>query len=297
VSYKVTDWVWRESESRNGARLVMLAIADRADEDGRAWPSVEDIAERTRLSRRAVQKGVAELIGLGELEVDQGGGRARANRYRIIPKGRTSDAVSRTERTGEQRTSDAVTGQEPRTSDAVSPSETANFATRKGADSAQTANSATRKGADSTPEPARNHQRTGKEPQRAESRPAEIPDALAELKRAVAAAGLSGIGWRLRPPQWEITRQAVQRAGIPAMVAYAVHSARLKGLPAEASAWVEGWRSLEAAPEQDGVAYLPPQPAALGDPKLAARQASRARLDELTAQLRAQRADQEGRSA
>lgn len=41
------------------------------------------------------------------------------------------------------------------------------------------------------------------------------------------------------------------------MVAYAINSARLKGQPAGASAWVQGWRSLEAPEQQDGVAYLP----------------------------------------
>ena len=138
MSIKVTNWVWARSESRNGARLVMLALADRADDEGRAWPSVEDLCERTRLSRRAVQKGIAELVRIGELKVEQGGGRHQRNRYRIIPK---------------LRTSDAVTHQEPRTSDAVSPKkqrtlvpETANFAT-------ETANFEHENSVDSAPEP------------------------------------------------------------------------------------------------------------------------------------------------
>ncbi|MFE9372291.1 hypothetical protein ACFYM2_21325 [Streptomyces sp. NPDC006711] len=84
-----------------------------------------------------------------------------------------------------------------------------------------------------------------------------LPDQLAPLKRAIATAGLSGIAWDLRESGWEYTRQAMDRVGIPAMVAYAVNSARLKGQPAGASAWVQGWRSLEAPEQQDGVAYLP----------------------------------------
>lgn len=85
-----------------------------------------------------------------------------------------------------------------------------------------------------------------------------LPDPLADLKRGIATAGLAGIAWDLRESGWEIARQAIERVGVPAMVAYAVNSARLKGQPAGASAWVQGWRSLEAVPEpQDGVAYLP----------------------------------------
>lgn len=88
-------------------------------------------------------------------------------------------------------------------------------------------------------------------------RPQGLPDQLLELKRGIAAAGLSGIGWDLRESAWEHTHQAVDRVGVPAMVAFAVNSARLKGMPATASAWVQGWRSLEAPPAQDGVTYLP----------------------------------------
>ncbi|MFE2911290.1 hypothetical protein [Kitasatospora indigofera] len=84
-----------------------------------------------------------------------------------------------------------------------------------------------------------------------------FPGRLSELKQAIADAGLIGIGWDLKASQDEYAWQAVQRAGIPAMVAFAVNSARLKGMPAGASAWVTGWRTLEAPSQQDGVSYLP----------------------------------------
>lgn len=76
----------------------------------------------------------------------------------------------------------------------------------------------------------------------------------------MAAAGLQGIAWDLRESQWEYTRQAVDRVGVAAMVAFAVNSSRLKGQPAGASAWVGGWRSLEPVPEPapgGEVSYLP----------------------------------------
>lgn len=70
-------------------------------------------------------------------------------------------------------------------------------------------------------------------------------DTLAELKTAIAAAGLRGVGWDLQASQIEYTRQAMKRVGIDAMVIHAVNSAQSKGLPASASAWIKGWRSLE----------------------------------------------------
>lgn len=88
-------------------------------------------------------------------------------------------------------------------------------------------------------------------------RPPGAHDPLAELRRGIANAGLAGVAWDLRESAWETTRQAIERVGVSAMVAHAVSSARLKGPPAGASAWVQGWRSLEAPQEQDGVAYLP----------------------------------------
>lgn len=91
----------------------------------------------------------------------------------------------------------------------------------------------------------------------AAERPAAYPDRLAELKAAIANAGIAGIGWSLRESQWEYARQAVERVGIPAMVQFAINSARLKGVPATAAAWVDGWRSLEAPPADNGVTYLP----------------------------------------
>lgn len=97
------------------------------------------------------------------------------------------------------------------------------------------------------------------------------PDPLTDLRRAVAAAGLQGIAWDLKPSQWEYTRQAMDRVGVPAMVAFAVNSSRLKGAPATAGAWVQGWRSLEPVPEPapgGDVTYLPAIPGAPTAPVL-----------------------------
>lgn len=125
MSIKVTKWVWAKSQSRNGARLVMLALADRADDEGFSWPSIDDICERTKLTPRAVQKGIAKLVEIRELEVESGGGRRVRNRYTILPKPRTSDGV-----TDEYpSSSDGVTDGKPRTSDGVSLEETPHFAT------------------------------------------------------------------------------------------------------------------------------------------------------------------------
>lgn len=105
-----------------------------------------------------------------------------------------------------------------------------------------------------TPYPSTSYGSTGAAGER---RSGGLPDPLAELKRAIANAGLSGFAWDLRDSGTEYARQAMNRVGVGAMVAYAANSARLKGMPAGASAWVQGWRTLEAPEAQDDVSYLP----------------------------------------
>jgi hypothetical protein len=84
MSVQAMSWVLEHSESRLGARCVLLSIANHADREGRnAWPSVKTIAIESRLGEREVQYAVKTLKQLGELEVTPGGGRGRPNTYRL----------------------------------------------------------------------------------------------------------------------------------------------------------------------------------------------------------------------
>jgi hypothetical protein len=96
VSAKVVSAVMTHSEARLSARLVLLAIADNADEgSGIAWPPIVDhpdtpphrlrsISFKTRLSEREVRLSLRQLEQLDELEVTQAQrGRSRINVYRV----------------------------------------------------------------------------------------------------------------------------------------------------------------------------------------------------------------------
>lgn len=50
-------------------RLVAIALADFADDHGRAWPSLATIAEKTGYSRRQTQRIVHQLRDLGYVEI------------------------------------------------------------------------------------------------------------------------------------------------------------------------------------------------------------------------------------
>lgn len=85
MSVKVMAWVWGESRSRKTERLVLLAIADCAAEDGsNAYPSMAELMRKTGLSERGVQGAVRKLVALGELFVNANGGPRGCNRYRVI---------------------------------------------------------------------------------------------------------------------------------------------------------------------------------------------------------------------
>ncbi len=87
MSVKVSDRVWRFSKNLGLDRLLLLAIADRAKDDGTAWPGIRDLVERTGLSERAVHYGINRLAASGELVVERGAGPKRTNLYRVCVQG------------------------------------------------------------------------------------------------------------------------------------------------------------------------------------------------------------------
>lgn len=85
MSVEVSRAVWRYSRSKGTARLVMLAIADNAHDDGIAWPGVPLLIEKANASDKAVRDGVKAAVDLGELEVRKARrGRSFINVYRVV---------------------------------------------------------------------------------------------------------------------------------------------------------------------------------------------------------------------
>ena len=69
MSIKVATEVWRGSRHKSGNLLVMLALADHADDQGKAWPGVPSLARKARLSERHTRRCLGELLASGELEI------------------------------------------------------------------------------------------------------------------------------------------------------------------------------------------------------------------------------------
>ena len=89
MSIRVMTNVWQFSNAAGTDLLVLLALADIADDDGECWPSVGYVARKCRIDTRTTQRRIRSLEKLGEVVVIVGGGRTRtagatpSNRYRI----------------------------------------------------------------------------------------------------------------------------------------------------------------------------------------------------------------------
>lgn len=79
--------VWHHSKAKGADLLVALAIADYTGDEG-AWPRIENIAKRARISERQAQRSVQILQAIHELQVIPGGGRGRGsyktNLYELV---------------------------------------------------------------------------------------------------------------------------------------------------------------------------------------------------------------------
>lgn len=83
MSVLVSGLVWERSEHKGSDLLVLLAIADNAHDNGRAWPSYPYLAVKTRLTERALHRVVQRLLNGNELILERRGGGHLSNRYRI----------------------------------------------------------------------------------------------------------------------------------------------------------------------------------------------------------------------
>jgi hypothetical protein len=84
MSIKVASFVWEHSAQKGAALLLLLALADHANDDGICWPSIKRLAERARVTERHAKRIVNTLVESGEVEIEQGGGRGRTTTYRVI---------------------------------------------------------------------------------------------------------------------------------------------------------------------------------------------------------------------
>ncbi len=91
MSIRRMSAVWDGSKHKGSTLLQLLAIADHAGDDGFAWPGIETLSRKTRLTTRAILKNNDLLEASGELYIDHN--RRRGNQY-IVTVGMSDEELA-----------------------------------------------------------------------------------------------------------------------------------------------------------------------------------------------------------
>ena len=83
------NWAWRQVLTPT-LKLVLMALADAADDHGVCWPSVSTLAKKCSVSTRTVRRSLRVLMDSGMLIAEarrRGDGSSTSNRYRLLIAG------------------------------------------------------------------------------------------------------------------------------------------------------------------------------------------------------------------
>lgn len=89
MSVRASNWAWetgRRLRLKQGELLILLRVADHADNDGRCWPGVEGIADYTAMDESTVRRNLKKLEAKGLLH--------RERRETKRGRGRRSDVIN-----------------------------------------------------------------------------------------------------------------------------------------------------------------------------------------------------------
>lgn len=147
-------WAWRQMPALKStpAKLVLVALADRADDDGELYPKLAWVAEKVQMDRRNVRKHIATLEELGLLERTErmrtdGDGRQTSNLLRLaleregetaLPPRAGSSAPPRAESPYQETTTKETTKKNTRERDARAAEVHAFYSERRGVQRALT---------------------------------------------------------------------------------------------------------------------------------------------------------------
>lgn len=92
MSIALMTKVWKTRCASHTQKLVLLALADNANDAGHCWPSIATLGMKCSLSERAVQYELRGLSKAGMLQVKGKGGRGISNRYLLTLEKGAKDA-------------------------------------------------------------------------------------------------------------------------------------------------------------------------------------------------------------
>ncbi len=100
MSIRIMADVWANGPEDKAQLLVLLALSDFADDDGKCWPSMAAVGRKARMSERNARRVIRSLEDDGYLSVVEGGGRYGCSQYTInnpVKMPPPPDKITRTE--------------------------------------------------------------------------------------------------------------------------------------------------------------------------------------------------------
>ncbi|MEO6147038.1 MAG: helix-turn-helix domain-containing protein [Sulfuriferula sp.] len=99
MSIEMMNKVWK-MDLPLGEKMVLLKLADRANDDGECWPGQESLASDCSMTDRGVRGVIEKLVTKGFLTVESRrcGQRNKSNLYHLHPEPRSGSKVSHPER-------------------------------------------------------------------------------------------------------------------------------------------------------------------------------------------------------
>lgn len=86
MSVHVSSWVWDHAECEGNELLIMLALADYANDEGVCWPGMATLSRRCRCHVSTIQRNIAKAVERGDMELtarSKDNGNADTNLYKF----------------------------------------------------------------------------------------------------------------------------------------------------------------------------------------------------------------------
>lgn len=115
MSFKVSASSWLIKTGNPLSKLVLLALANFADETGLCWPSAHTLSEMCETSERTVRRAILRLEQAGHITIKRSRGRS-SNRYTITRQyapGCQSSTVTNRQCNGDTQSRLTVTNSPP----------------------------------------------------------------------------------------------------------------------------------------------------------------------------------------
>ena len=109
MSRAATDWAWSLTIKPATSKLILLAMADRADEEHCCFPSIDRLVSDTSLDKKTVKAGIAKLMEAGVI-LDTGRRRGKTQRVRVFQLNLTKNGPIKPD----QKRDDYGDGNEPK---------------------------------------------------------------------------------------------------------------------------------------------------------------------------------------